>query len=234
MTIPFRHALDAVLAPARSPQRALAMRAYMRDQFEFLGIGTPERRALAKPLLKTLAGSGADALLDQATQLWALPQREYQYVALDLLAMHWKELNPEHIPPLLTLAQNKSWWDSVDGVASIVNKTLRHNHDYMDTAIEHENLWIRRIALLHQLGWRDKVDTQRLFNYTLMRAHEKEFFIQKAIGWALRDYAHHAPQTVLAFITKQKTRLSPLSYREANKHLQQTGVSSANRTRAEH
>jgi 3-methyladenine DNA glycosylase AlkD len=105
MTIPFRHALDAVLAPARSPQRALAMRAYMRDQFEFLGIGTPERRALAKPLLKTLAGSGADALLDQATQLWALPQREYQYVALDLLAMHWKELNPED-PELARIAEH--------------------------------------------------------------------------------------------------------------------------------
>jgi 3-methyladenine DNA glycosylase AlkD len=80
-------------------------------------------------------------------------------------------------------------------------------------------MWVRRIALLHQLGWRDKTDRDRLFSYTLMRAHEKEFFIQKAIGWALRDYARHAPQAVREFISAEKGSLSPLSYREANKHL---------------
>ena len=144
--------LDAALAPVIEPARAPAMRAYMRDQFTYFGIPTPQRRLATRPLLKSLAGSDADKLLAQAGILWELPQREYQYVALDLLAMHWKEFDVGHIPPLLEFVRNKSWWDSVDALASIIGDVLRHGHDYMDEALIHENMWMRRIALLHQLG----------------------------------------------------------------------------------
>jgi 3-methyladenine DNA glycosylase AlkD len=219
MSPQFRRQLDAALAPVIDPDRAPAMRAYMRDQFDYLGIGTPQRRLASKPLLKTLAGSGADQLLAQAWILWELPHREYQYVALDMLALHWKELDAEHIPRLLELARSKSWWDTVDALASIIGDVLRHGHEHMDAALEHENMWMRRVAVLHQLGWRDKTDTERLFKYSLALAHEKEFFIQKAIGWALRDYARHDPQSIREFTSKEKSRLSILSYREANKHL---------------
>lgn len=215
----FQSALDAALTCAITPGRAPAMRAYMRDQFDFLGIGTPKRRLAAKPLLKQLKGTGADNLLRYARELWELPQREYQYLAIDLLDMHSKELGLAQIPALLELAQNKSWWDTVDALASVIGDVLRFRHDGMDQGIKHNDMWVRRIALLHQLGWRDKVDTERLFNYSLSLAHEKEFFIQKAIGWALRDYARHDPDTVRAFTLKEKHRLSALSYREANKHL---------------
>ncbi|GJI93408.1 DNA alkylation repair protein [Duganella caerulea] len=215
----FHADLDTLLASAATPARAPAMRAYMRDQFDFLGVGTPQRRMAAKPLLKRLKGSGAENLLLCARELWERPQREYQYVAIDLVAMHSKELNLAHIPELLRFAQNKSWWDTVDALASVISDILHYRHDGMDEALSHDNMWVRRIALLHQLGWRDKVDTDRLFNYSLALAHEKEFFIQKAIGWALRDYAHHDPEAVRAFTQKEKHRLSALSYREANKHL---------------
>jgi 3-methyladenine DNA glycosylase AlkD len=215
----FRFELDSALAAVVDPGRAPAMRAYMRDQFAYFGIPTPQRRLAARPLLKPLAGSGADKLLAHAWLLWELPEREYQYVALDLLAMHWKEFDAGHIPQLLEFARSKSWWDSVDALASIIGDILRHTHDYMDDALKHENMWMRRIALLHQLGWRDKVDRERLFRYSLALSHEKEFFIQKAIGWALRDYARHAPQAIRDFTLKEKSRLSALSYREANKHL---------------
>jgi 3-methyladenine DNA glycosylase AlkD len=163
----FQAHLDAALATVTDVARAPAMRAYMRDQFDYLGIGTPQRRLAAKPLIKTLKGSGADNLLDYACALWELPQA----------------------------------------------------HNGMDAALAHENIWVRRTALLHQLDWRDKVDTNRLFNYALTLSHEKEFFIQKAIGWALRDYARHDPEAVRAFTLKEKPRLSALSFREANKHL---------------
>jgi 3-methyladenine DNA glycosylase AlkD len=133
--------------------------------------------------------------------------------------MHWKEFDAAHIPQLMQLVQDKSWWDTVDALASIIGKVLRHGHDHMDSALQHENIWVRRIALLHQLGWRGKVDEQRLFKYCLTLSHEKEFFIQKAIGWALRDYARHNPQAIRDFTSKEKGRLSALSYREANKHL---------------
>ncbi|SFU58243.1 3-methyladenine DNA glycosylase AlkD [Pseudoduganella namucuonensis] len=191
----------------------------MRNQFPFLGVPTPARRAAGKSLLRALGELNAEALLAMADELWELPEREYQYVALDMLAMHWKKFNVEHIPELMRLARRKSWWDTVDAMAGIIGDVLRHKHDFMDEAINHEDFWIRRIALLHQLGWRDKTDKALLLGYCLQLAHEQEFFIQKAIGWALRDYARHDPAGVRAFINTNKSLLAPLSYREANKHL---------------
>ena len=219
MTANFQQQLDQAIGTVIQPARAAAMRAYMREQFDFLGIPTPDRRTAAKEVLKQFKGSGAENLLRQAQLLWELPQREYQYIALDLLTMHWRELQSGDIPALLELAQRKAWWDSVDGLAALIGKVLRHSHDGMDAALAHENMWVRRIALLHQLGWRDHVDQQRLFSYALKLAHEKEFFIQKAIGWALRDYARHRPDSVREFTRNEKSRLSALSYREANRHL---------------
>ncbi|AKU21112.1 DNA alkylation repair protein [Massilia sp. NR 4-1] len=211
--------LSAALQAAALRDKAAEMRAYMRNQFDFLGLPTPLRRATAKPWLKAQKGSGAAALLQQANRLWELPQREYQYLAIDLLAMHWKELSPQELPALLALARQKSWWDTVDGLASLVGQVLRGSHEGMDEALAHQDFWLRRIALLHQLGWRDRVDEARLFRYCLNQAHEPEFFIRKAIGWALRDYARHRPQAVRAFLDTAGAQLSPLSAREAARHL---------------
>ena len=219
MKLDFLTNVAIALASEADPARAPAMRAYMRDQFDFIGVGTPQRRASCRSLLKALKGSGTPALLEHARALWELPQREYQYVALDMLAMHWKELETESIPALMALAKDQSWWDTVDALAGIIGDVLRHRHDYMDEALRDQNMWIRRIALLHQLGWRNKTDQTRLFDYALSLAHEKEFFIQKAIGWSLRDYARHAPDAVRAFTLKEQARLAPLSFREANKHI---------------
>jgi 3-methyladenine DNA glycosylase AlkD len=133
--------------------------------------------------------------------------------------MHHKEFTAGNIPELLALAKDKSWWDTVDALAGIIGDILLPAHDFMDAALRDDHLWVRRIALLHQLGWRQHTDTVRLFSYVLACAHEKAFFIQKAIGWALRDYARHAPDAVRAFTQQQKERLAPLSFREANKHL---------------
>lgn len=216
---PFIAELGLALAPLTEPARAPAMRAYMREQFDFLGIPTPARRLVARPLLLRLKGSGAAVLLAHAAALWQLPEREYQYVALDLLAMHWKELGRENLPALLALARQKPWWDSVDAMAGVVGKVLRPGHDGMDQALRHPDLWLRRIAMLHQLGWRGQTDSARLFDYALTLCGEREFFIQKAIGWALRDYARHAPEAVLDFLQRQRGRLAPLSLREAAKHL---------------
>lgn len=215
----FLQQVQATLLSIADPERAKAMRAYMRDQFEYLGVPTPARRVALKAQLRQLKGSGAPRLIALANDLWELPEREYQYAALDLLDMHRKELEVTDIPSLLSLVQRKSWWDTVDALASIIGDVLRGRHDYMDNALAHENFWMRRIALLHQLGWRNNTDSGMLYSYCLALAHEKEFFIQKAIGWALRDYAHHAPEEVRAFTQKHKNTLAALSYREANKHL---------------
>lgn len=210
--------VSSLLLSVMEPARAAPMRAYMRDQFAFLGVPTPQRRSVVKALLRAMKDDQANTLLLHADELWELPQREYQYVALDMLGMHWKTLDASHVPALLALAQRKSWWDTVDGIAAIIGDVLRHEHHGMDAALHHDNLWVRRIAMLHQLGWREQLDEDRLYSYALELAHEKDFFIQKAIGWALRDYARHAPHSVRAFTDKYRGNLSALSYREANKH----------------
>ena len=217
--------LKIALEAAAEPGRAAPMQAYMRDQFVFLGVAAPQRRLAVKALLADLKGVGADALLDHAQRLWQQPQREYQHVALDMLALHRRQLGVEHLPALLGLARQRAWWDSVDGMAGIVGDVLRtelrrggDGHAHMDGALRHADFWLRRIAMLHQLGWRTDTDAGWLFGAALALAPEDEFFIRKAIGWALRDYARHAPAEVLAFATEHRLQLSPLSYREALKH----------------
>jgi 3-methyladenine DNA glycosylase AlkD len=204
--------------------RAAPMRADMRNQVVFLGIPTPLRRQSLHRNFKDLKGCGAAHLIALAKQLWSEPEREYQYAALDMLALRHKELNVGNIADLLLLAQDKSWWDTVDALASIIGDILAGRHDGMDDALTSPNMWLRRIAMLHQLGWRGQTDRERLFHYACTLAPEREFFIQKAIGWALRDYAHHDPDAVLAFLQTQKHHLAPLTCREASKHLGKTGA----------
>lgn len=217
--------LKIALEAVAEPGRAAPMQAYMRDQFVFLGVAAPQRRLAVKALLANLRGVGADVLLEHAQLLWQQPQREYQHVALDMLALHRRQLGVEHLPALLGLARQRAWWDSVDGMAGIIGDVLQaelrrrgDGHAHMDAALQHEDFWLRRIAMLHQLGWRADTDAGWLFDAALALAHEEEFFIRKAIGWALRDYARHAPAEVLAFATEHRLQLSPLSYREALKH----------------
>ncbi len=223
----FTDQITLALAPYTDATRAVAMRAYMREHFDFLGIPSPLRRSACKELLK--AKPSHAQLLSNASALWQLPQREYQYVAIDLLARHWKLLQVSDMPFLLDLALQKPWWDSVDGLAGVVGDVVHRAcllpeqrasaQATMDAALLDASFWRRRIALLHQLGWHADTDETRLFGYARALAHEDEFFIRKAIGWALRDYAWHAPDAVRAFLQEMGTQLSPLSRREAGKHL---------------
>jgi len=218
--------IKAALAPHADPERALAMRAYMRDQFEFIGVPTPLRRKAVLPVFRQLPVDNASHLLACADVLWSMPAREYQYVATDLLARKWKTLAVADIAHLLTIAQHASWWDSIDPLAGVVGDVLKaaraHTSDAqatMDAALEHESLWVRRIAMIHQLGWREHTDEDRLFGYARSLAAEGDFFIRKAIGWALRDYAWHAPDVVSSFLSASRDLMSPLTLREASKHL---------------
>jgi 3-methyladenine DNA glycosylase AlkD len=216
-----------LLSPARNPQHAQAMRAYMKDHFPFLGIAAPLRRAICRPLLQELGRPDAATCLAIASELWAQDEREFHYLALDLLARNVRRLSHADIPALLQLARQKSWWDSVDGLVGVIGDILLSEkkqgqpdvHALMDDALTSDDFWLRRIALLHQLGWREQLDWPRLSAYCLQLAAEEEFFIRKAIGWALRDYARHTPQQVATFLQQHRAQLSPLSYREAAKHL---------------
>jgi 3-methyladenine DNA glycosylase AlkD len=198
------------------------MRAYMRERFEYLGAKTPERRAAVAPLIRAFKPATAEELHEAAEGLWVLREREYQYVAADLLIRYQGALSLDDLPWLLDLAQEKSWWDTVDCIVKVVGKIVRRSGakgvHAMDRAVEHKDFWVRRIAMLHQLGWRYDTDTERLFGYADMLAPEKEFFIRKAIGWALRDYAWHDCRAVEKFLKSTSAPLSGLTVREASKN----------------
>lgn len=215
--------IGSAFAALADPARAASMAAYQRGQFAFLGIPTPARRAaVAAADDGSLSG---EALLAAVQALWDQPFREYQHAAIDLLARRKKVLAPDVVPFLLALAQQKSWWDSVDGLASVTGAVLRAHADsmpppqtMMDQALQHESMWVRRIAMTHQLGWRLHTDRERLFGYVLALAPEPDFFIRKAIGWALRDYARWDPDAVKGFVLAHRSELSALTVREALKH----------------
>jgi len=220
------HALQAALEPLADPARAEGMSAYMKGKFSYIGVPTPQRRAATLPVVRELKSAASHELLALADALWAMEEREYQYTAIDILARYSRSLSSKEVGHLLTVAQHKSWWDSVDGLAGTVGDILRRQlaadrkvQTVMDKALEHPDFWVRRIAMIHQLGWREDTDVDRLFRYAKRLAHEKEFFIRKAIGWALRDYAWHDAERIAAFLAEAKDQLSPLSYREAGKNL---------------
>ena len=217
--------VDAALRPLADPVQAVPMRAYMLDQFAFLGIRATPRRQALRSLPRMSAWTAAD-LLSVAEALWDLPEREFQYVAVDLLAKHHGQLGMESLPRLLQLVQRHAWWDTVDGLAGVVGDILLRARTGqadaqrpMDDWLGHTSLWVRRVAMLHQLGWKVQTDQARLFRYALALAPETDFFIRKAIGWALRDHARTQPEAVRTFLADHAHVLSGLTRREAGKHL---------------
>lgn len=217
-------AIEQALRALANPDVAAPMRAYMKNQLSFLGIQAATRRA-------AVAALGAwrpphDELLATAHALWALPEREFRYAAVDALARHHKRLSLSDLPVLLALAQREPWWDTVDALAGVVGDVLKaalptspDAQTCMDQALHHPSLWVRRIAMLHQLGWREATDTSRVFAYAQALAPDTDFFMRKAIGWALRDLARTQPERVRQFVDEHATTLSPLTRREATKHI---------------
>jgi len=220
--------IEAALRAQADAQQAEPMKAYMLGQFAFLGIRAGPRREALKQVLKGLPKftGVVDELLTLTEALWRLPEREFRYAAIDLLARHHKRLEVSDLPRILALVQTDPWWDTVDGLAGVVGDILLRAkasqpdvQRQMDACLLHPHLWVRRVAMLHQLGWREKTDQHRLFRYALTLAPEKDFFIRKAIGWALRDHARTQPDAVRAFLARHAEQLSGLTRREAGKHL---------------
>jgi 3-methyladenine DNA glycosylase AlkD len=206
------------LEARRDPVQAVRMAAYMRDQFAFLGIPSPPRREVMREALAGIAQPTAGELAAFALGLWQHPEREYQYCACELLARHAKRLDAGAVVLLETLLTAKSWWDTVDALASNVAGPLVSAHPQlvavMDTWSASENTWLARTAILHQLGYKARTNPERLFRYCTLRARDSEFFIRKAIGWALREYSKTDADAVRGYVAAHP-ELSGLSKREA-------------------
>jgi len=215
--------LEATLRAAGDPERALGMRRYMRDQFAFFGVPTPERRAITRRVLDPL-GSPSPGDLDAIGPLaWDVDEREMQYAAVDVLVRHVGIARPELLDVVSVLVTTKSWWDTVDALASNVVGPLVRRHPELvatlDDWIAGDELWLARTAILHQLGYGADTDVDRLCRYSLAWASCTDFFARKAIGWALRQYARTDPDTVRHFLAEHDDVLSQLTVREASKHL---------------
>ncbi len=217
------------LRAAADPDRATDMAAYMRGQFPFLGVPTPERRRIARPLVvaaRALPGPEAVGLVGR---LWSLPEREFQYVGCDLARAGAGRWDPGQLADLRRLVTARSWWDTVDPLSRAVGDLVATHPGLgaeMDRWIDDADRWVARVALLHQVGWKDGTDADRLFAFCASRATDTEFFIRKAIGWALRDYARTAPDAVAAFV-REHPELSGLSRREALRHVPSGGTDPA-------
>lgn len=219
-------AIEARLRPLANVERAAPMRAYLLGQFDFLGIPTPARRAAIKDLVAQPLPDG-EAVLAAAGLLWRLPERECRYAAIDLLRRQQRQLGPSHLPAIQALLLREPWWETVDGLVAVIGAILLAAKQRdggaqaaMDAWVGHDSFWVPRAAVLHQLGWRLETDEQRLGAYCLRLANDREFFIRKAIGWALRDYARWNPDFVRAFVADHAACLSRLTVREACRRLQ--------------
>lgn len=202
-----------------NPERAVPMAAYMKNNFPFLGLSKPQRTALAAPFIRQ-AAQGPDPGWPFIFHLWALPEREFQYCAVDYLLARKKLLAKDAIEKIEGLITDKSWWDTVDSLSTVIGTLCANYPELIDSHIlkwsESPNIWLARTAILFQLKYKEKTDRELLGQIICKNAGSKEFFINKAIGWALREYSKTDPVWVRTFINN--SRLHPLSVREGSKY----------------
>lgn len=201
---------------------ALQMSAYMKNRFPFLGIPTPLRRTLAKDFLKErVKAEGIDWAF--VSDCFAQEEREYQYLALDYLGRVKTRIPRADIARIEQLIQTKSWWDSVDSFDQVVGNMILAYPGLKDTHIRiwmsADNIWLRRVAIDCQLTLKTQTDMRLLADVILANLGSKEFFINKAIGWSLRDYSKTDRLWVAAFIALHREQMHPLSIREGGKYV---------------
>jgi 3-methyladenine DNA glycosylase AlkD len=208
----------------RNAENAAPMKKYMKNLFPFLGIKKPQRSELERKFFKI------SGILDKpfdhefVRQLWEKAEREYQYAALTYIEKSMEKLQRTDIALMEQLLTAKSWWDTVDTLAAkpvgaIARQDPEVIEEYISKWSTAENMWLRRTAILFQLKYKGNTNEQLLYQYILQNADSKEFFIQKAIGWALREYSKTNPLSVKDFL--QKHEVSRLSYREGSKYITQ-------------
>ncbi|MGA9277528.1 DNA alkylation repair protein [Ilumatobacter sp.] len=214
-----RRELEAAAVPAD----AAPMAAYLKNRFVFLGVKTPARRAASTSLIADSTTIDIDGVIEIARYLRAQPEREFHHVTSDLLAANAHRLRADHLDDLRDFITTDSWWDTVDALASptvgVMVLAFPSVADAMDEWIQSDDIWLARTAIIHQLRFKEHTDVDRLFGYAVRRSGDSEFFIRKAIGWSLRQYARTAPDAVRAFVDAHREELSALSTREATKHL---------------
>ena len=219
---PWVLATTKTLKPLTNSDNAVHMKSYMRNQFEFYGIQSGPRRAAMRPMFARNQLPSIEELPVVIAELWSLPEREYQMVAGDLLKKLQTRLPLSYASHIEQCITTKSWWDTVDLLATNVTGAMNLNYpeefqEYLTRWSQSENIWLRRTTILYQLKYKDKTNFEYLSELIKLNQDDKEFFIQKAIGWALREYSKTEPTLVTKFVEEQE--LQGLARREALKWL---------------
>lgn len=202
---------------------AAQMKAYMRNKFEFYGIKTQPRRELLKTVVATHRLEVRDTMRSLVFDLYDLPERELHHSAIELFEKQLrKTYKKEDIVLIERLITTNAWWDSVDFISKQIlgNYLLKfpeETHEVISNFSNSENMWLNRCTITFQLGYKTKTNEALLFNQCLQHKSSEEFFIQKAIGWALREYGKTHPESVLKFV--RSSDLKPLSTREAIRNI---------------
>lgn len=221
---PLTQELVSVLSRHGNPEIAAQQVVYMKNRFDFFGLKAPERRNLYRNLLQKETLPSKSEAIETVKELYVHPQRELHYFAMELIFRYRKVYETEDISCIEFMITENSWWDTVDFIAdkiagSYFMKFPSQIIPVTSAWMQSGNFWLQRSALLFQLKYKEKTDTELLAKYILQLAGEKEFFIRKAIGWVLREYAKTDPEWVKAFVSTNENLLSGLSQREALKNL---------------
>lgn len=197
------------------------MAAYMKNRFAFLGLKAPQRQAACKSVLNASKQMPTEELMELIGAYYNLREREYQYLAIDLAIANVKRFGKSQTVALAEYVSQKAWWDSVDAWRKFFGLRIKYFPDELQEMYHHfhssEDFWMRRVAINLQLMQKDETDLVLLTKAILKDRETDEFFIQKAIGWSLRQYSKTNPQWVRQFL--EDYQLSPLAVREATKHL---------------
>jgi 3-methyladenine DNA glycosylase AlkD len=213
--------LDTRLEALAQEDNAIAMKKYMRGQFEFYGIQSKIRKVAIGHHRKKFGMISTEEVEEFVHYCWDNPYRELQYSCMEIIDKE-KKPSKERLELYEWMVQNKSWWDSVDFIApSLMGRLFAQNQEMIkentERYVRSGHLWLQRSAIIFQLKYKEKTDLELLFHYCERLAQEKDFFIRKSIGWALRQAARIFPKEVMDFV--DKTELSNLSKKEALKHL---------------
>ena len=205
----------------KNEEQAQKMSKYMLNKFEYIGIKTPERRKIFKNFFKEYKN---EEKIDWefVNKCWENKHREFQYIAADYLKNMKDKLTIDDIPKFKRLILEKSWWDTIDNldmtIGALALKDSNVNKILLEWSLD-ENIWLKRIAIDHQLLRKEKTNTELLEKILKNNLGQTEFFINKAIGWALRDYSKTNPEWVKNFIEKNRENMAKLSIKEASKYL---------------
>ena len=205
----------------KNEEQARQMSKYMLNKFEYIGIKTPERRKIFKNFFKEYKN---EEKIDWefVNKCWENKYREFQYIAADYLKNIKDKLTRDDIPKLKQLILKKSWWDTIDNldmtIGALALKDSNVNKILLEWSLD-ENIWLRRTAIDHQLLRKEKTNIELLEKILKNNLGQNKFFINKAIGWALRDYSKTNPEWVKNFIEENKEKMAKLSIKEASKYL---------------